>query len=91
MKKKNVWKYIIEKITIIKFYIQRSSVYLSIGNSIMLIFLLLGRFGIKISINKIWQYILIITGWIILMIFIGYMDNKLGLYKKEIKISKLPN
>ena len=64
----------------IKFYIQRSSSYLSIINACMILVVMIKSFNL--SIQK-YLPILIGVGAIGLVIW-GWLDNKLGLYHEEV-------
>ena len=64
----------------LKFYIQRSNSYLSIINACMILIVMLKSFNLDVS-----KYvpILIVVG-VTCLIFVGYMDNKLGFYSAEV-------
>ena len=71
-------------LTMSKVWVQRSMSYIAIANSAMILFLLLSRledYGIALDIAK-WFFPILIGG-IILMIFFGYMDDKLGFHREE--------
>ena len=67
-----------------KVWVQRSMSYIAIANSAMILFLLLSRledYGIEVNIAK-WFFPILIIG-ILLMVLIGYIDDKLGFYREE--------
>lgn len=75
-----------------KVWIQRSMSYIAIVNSGMILFLLLSRlqdYGIQIHIAKWFFPIFVAT--IIIMLIIGYMDDKLGFHKEEHKVAQRRN
>lgn len=78
-KLKDIW-------TDIKIYLQRAMSYLIILNSIMLMFLFLDKLkemGLEFSFKK--YYVPMCIVFIILLIFVGYLDTKLGFFKEEAK------
>lgn len=75
-----------------KILIQRSMSYVSIINSGMILFLLLSRlqdYGLDIYITKWFIPIFILT--ILIMLFIGWLDTKLGFYSTETKRAQSRN
>lgn len=69
-----------------KVWIQRSMSYIAIANSAMILFLLLSRledYGIELDIAR-WFFPILIIG-ILLMVLIGYIDDRLGFYREEHK------
>jgi len=67
-----------------KIYLTRSLAYVSILNSVMILFLTLSdlkKYGIEIAIGK-WIIPIIITGTILLIV-LGWVEDKLGAFSKE--------
>jgi hypothetical protein len=70
-----------------KFWIQRTMSWLAIVNSAMILFLVLSKlqdYGLKIYITR-W-FIPIYIATLVLMILFGYIEDKLGVFKKESEI-----
>ena len=70
-----------------KVFLQRSLGYVGILNGIMLLFLVLSdaeKYGIDIDIQR-WFIVIIISGTLGL-IFIGWLEDRLGVFKLETKI-----
>lgn len=75
---------LIEKIGLAKMFIQRSMGYITLINGIMIIFLTISnlkQYGIYIDM-KIWL-IPIIIFLIVLLIFLGWIEDKLGVFRSE--------
>ena len=70
-----------------KVYLMRVLAYLSLFNACMILFLTLGdlkQYGIEINLTK-WFAPIIILGTILLVVA-GWLDDKMGLFKKENQI-----
>jgi len=68
----------------IKLYFTRTSSYVSMLNTTMILFLLLSnleKYGIDIELQK-WM-IPIIIFWVCFMIFFGWLEDKMGFYRTE--------
>lgn len=75
-----------------KININRSLSYMAIINSGMILFLLLSRlqdYGINIHLTKWFIPIFILS--IIVMMFIGYLDHRLGFHREESRIASQRN
>ena len=75
-----------------KLWVQRTMSWIAIANSGMILFLVLSRlqeYGIKIYITA-W-FIPIYFGVILLMIFLGYLEDKAGMYREESRASASRN
>ena len=75
-----------------KLWVQRTMSWVAIAKSGMILFLVLSRlqdYGIKIYITA-W-FIPIYFGVIVLMIFLGYIEDKAGLYREESRASASRN
>ena len=73
-----------DKLVLYKIYLMRTLAYLSIFNSIMIMFLAISRleeYGIKINL-KIWFAPIVLVGTTGL-IFVGWLEDRLGGYRKE--------
>lgn len=80
------------KIVHAKIFSQRSISYISIVNSAMILFLLLSnleKYGIDIDIAR-WFFPILIVG-LFLIIFVGYLEDKLGFFKTEVQASQMRN
>lgn len=76
----NKIEYLKKKIMTIKFYIQRSSSYLSIINACMIMIVMLKSFNLEID-----KFLPLLIGMGTLgLILWGWLDNKLGLYHEEV-------
>lgn len=74
----------IKTIALWKIYIQRSLSWISILNSGMILFLVLDKikaYGYNINITKLYFPLVIIT--FILLVFAGFIEDKLQIYKEE--------
>lgn len=72
-----------------KVYMNRAGSYISLINTGMILFLLLSnleRYGIDIDIHS-WLIPIFIAG-ASMMIFFGYMEDKLGFYREEQKTTQ---
>jgi len=81
-------KNILSKIGHAKAFIQRPLSYMSIVNGIMLLFLTFGGLrdiGLNIDM-KIWFVPIMFIG-IILLIFLGWLEDKLGMYEAETAVA----
>jgi hypothetical protein len=88
----NIIKKIVSKLLDYKIYISRATSYIAIVNTGMILMLFLSKledYGIDIELQNWGLPIYIIT--LILCVFIGYLDVKLGLYKSEIGKSQQQN
>ncbi len=89
MQKTNKIKLLIKVREIIvnnKLWVQRTMSWMAIANSGMILFLVLAKlqdYGIKINIT-LW-FIPIYLGVIVLMTFLGYLEDKVGIFKEEIR------
>lgn len=75
-----------------KIYLQRTTSWISALNSGMILFLVLGKlqeYGVKVSITK-W-FLPMYIGIIIAMIYFGYLEDKFGFFKEEIKTQQKRN
>ena len=78
--------------TELKIDLQRSLSYVAILNSGMILFLLLSKlqdYGFQIHITK-WFFPIFVLS-IILMIFVGYLDHRLGFHREEARMSSARN
>jgi hypothetical protein len=88
----NIIKKIVSKLLDYKIYISRATSYIAIVNTGMILMLFLSKledYGMDIELQNWGLPIYIIT--LILCIFIGYLDVKLGLYKSEVGKSQQQN
>jgi len=75
-----------------KLWVQRTMSWVAIANSGMILFLVLSKlqdYGIKIFIT-IW-FIPIYFGVVLIMIFLGYLEDKVGLFREEVRIASSRN
>ena len=69
-------------ISIGKLLVQRASGYVSLVNTGMILFLVLEQFDVTLNVSKV-TYILIYVGSFILLLLVGYLDDKLGFFRNE--------
>ena len=75
-----------------KIWVQRTMSWIAIANSGMILFLVLSRlqdYGIQIYITA-W-FIPIYFGVILIMIFLGYLEDKAGMFREESRASASRN
>lgn len=76
-------------LVMVKIYISRTMSYVSIINAGMIFYIFIK--GTNLNINmKIWFVPLILVGTF-LLIFIGYIEDKLGFFKLEIELRQKRN
>ena len=79
-------------ITTVKVYIQRSTSYVSLFNSGMILFLSLSKlqdYGLNINLSKLMIPLFFLS--IFLMVFIGFLEFKLGFFKEEWRMTQKQN
>ena len=75
-----------------KLWVQRTMSWVAIANSGMILFLVLSKlqdYGMQIYITA-W-FIPIYLGVILIMIFLGYLEDKVGMYREESRASASRN
>ncbi|MDD5092006.1 MAG: hypothetical protein PHQ23_13960 [Candidatus Wallbacteria bacterium] len=77
-------------VLVLKFYLQRTMSWVSLANSGMIMFLVFSKlqqeYRIEMDISSF--FIPLYLACLALMIFIGYLDDRLNLYSREARIAQ---
>lgn len=72
-----------------KIMLARSQSYIAIANAGMILFLFLGDFGVELDLQR-W-FVPIFIGSMLVMLFVGFLDDRLGFFTEEQKLKSDKN